>query len=364
MKSASMILSPHGDINAMSASWGLRKNGVQPLWGPSLADMKFSPWSIEASSHLWATHGRFSEFDVRSVWQRRPRPPEASSSVLPSDVGFVEAEWLQFQKNVFALSTHAIDALWVNDPRSAVDTENKLIQLRAARRVGIGFPDTLVSNDPVLVRKFVALHGKVVFKNFFPHTWQNTGNGRLYCPTVTVLDDMGAIDDASIVMCPGIYQRYVEKVCDLRVTIIGDRFFPVRITRNRGDAFVDWRPHTQMPDLVARACDLPAQYQARLVRLMRDLGIVFGCVDLAADAEGNLHFFEVNQGGQYIFVEDWLPDLPLLKAMCAMLAQGRTDYSLELAADITLARCRASDCYQEWSATQHAGSEGLLATLE
>ncbi|MEO5625540.1 MAG: hypothetical protein ABIQ70_05990 [Dokdonella sp.] len=349
MKPASIILSPPGDGNALSVSWGLRANGVTPLWGASLAEAVFGELSIEIDGDGWTTSAAYSAYDLRSVWWRRARAPQAPAAVLASDAEFVSREWLVWQNGIFALSTSAIDALWINRPEDAERTENKLIQLRAARKLGIDFPETLVSNDPKRVRQFIARHGRVVFKSFVPHTWKDHRTDRMYNAAVTILDDIGAVDDASIAMCPGIYQRYVEKVCDLRVTVIGERFFTARISRHEGGAFVDWRPRTYMPDLHAQAYALPAGYEAKLSALMRELGIVFGCIDLVADAEGKLHFLEVNQTGQYLFVEELVPELPLLRAMCAMLAEGRTDYSLDRAAPLSIAQCRETDWYREWS---------------
>jgi hypothetical protein len=212
------------------------------------------------------------------------------------------------------------------------------------------------------VRAFVKRHGKVIYKHFLPRGWSEA-DGRHYNARVKILDGIDAIADASIAMCPGIYQPYVDKVCDLRVTVIGDRFFAARIHRRDGDAFVDWRPHTSADTLLAEACELPSAYERKLVRLMRELGLVYGCIDLALDRDGDLHFLEVNQTGQYLFVEEWLPQLPLLRSMCAMLAQGRTDYSLTTSAEVSFARLRERDAYLEWNRVQRAAAEAALSAL-
>jgi len=41
--------------------------------------------------------------------------------------------------------------------------------------------------------------------------------------------------------------------------------------------------------------------------------------------------------------------LPLLKAMCEMLACGRPDYALDPACDISYQAFRESDAYSQWS---------------
>src|SRR3546814_19765329 len=97
---------------------------------------------------------------------------------------------------------------------------------------------------------------------------------------------------------------------------------------------------------------------------MRELGIVFGCFDLAIDGKGEAHFLEVNQAGQFLFVEEMAPQLPLLQAMFAMLAQGRTDYRLEPDPSLTYAaspaRAEHAPCCTEAGRTGRASSWGRV----
>ena len=74
-------------------------------------------------------------------------------------------------------------------------------------------------------------------------------------------------------------------------------------------------------------------------------GLVFGCIDLVMDRQGQFHFLEVNQAGQFLFVEELCPDYPVLKAMVALLASGRVDGDLDAFDDVTMAQFRASDDY-------------------
>jgi hypothetical protein len=58
---------------------------------------------------------------------------------------------------------------------------------------------------------------------------------------------------------------------------------------------------------------------------MERLGIVFGCLDFIVTPEGRHVFLEVNQMGQFTFVESYC-GLPLIDAMSEMLLQGRPDF--------------------------------------
>ncbi len=270
-----------------------------------------------------------------------------------------------YQRNVYALCDDISDALWINRPASARLAENKLLQLRAARRCGLRFPSTLVSNDPEEVAHFRRNHPSVIYKPFSLHTWVDEAKEHGYVAHARILQRDAVLADASVALCPGIYQAYVDKVCDLRVTVIGDRHFAVRLASSAGDAFVDWRSHVRKDDFQAQICDIPGAFWQKLKALMADLGIVFGCIDLALDKEGELHFLEVNQGGQFLFAEGWVKSLPLLQSMCAMMIEGRTDYSLESAENITYQAFRDSDAYLAWSedANDHAPSAEELSSF-
>src|SRR3546814_9540578 len=72
------------------------------------------------------------------------------------------------------------------------------------------------------------------------------------------------------------------------------------------------------------------------------------CSSDLIDGKGEAHFLEVNQAGQFLFVEEMAPQLPLLQAMCAMLAQGRTDYRLEPDPALSYAAYLASAEHAQW----------------
>ena len=349
-----LILSPETDINALAVAWGLGHLGIEPIISPTLCDPALGATSLHGDADSpWHAGGGLDGQKIGAIWNRRPRDPQHFPGVHANDVSFVRDEWILFQRNVYALCGELSDSLWINDPTAADRCENKLVQLAAARRCGVSFPATLVSNDPAEIRRFIGRHGRVVYKSFMPHAWRVAETGQAYAFYVRTLDAESDLNDGSLALCPGIYQVYVEKTHDLRVTVIGDRFFTVALHSDTSGEEVDWRVHSFTPGLRAEACALPAAYEDRLRTLMRELGIVFGCIDLAVDAEGGLHFLEVNQGGQFLFIEEQLADrsLPMLRAMCAFLAQGRTDYSLDSMPEFTYAEYLRTEGHRRWYET-------------
>ncbi|HWM86954.1 MAG TPA: hypothetical protein VNO33_13970 [Kofleriaceae bacterium] len=370
MRKSPLILSSLAyDIHASSVRWGLQQSGVRAIWAHSPAE-DVPPISLHCDgSGPWRASGWLDDETVGSVWFRRSRSPEEFPRAQERDRPFLRTEWQRFMRNLYALSDELSDRLWVNRPASAIRAENKLVQLQAARRCGVRFPPTLVSHDPVAIRRFVAVHGRVVYKTFMPHTWKDAASGRMFSTFASMLEPDMLADDDSLSLCPGIYQAFVPKKRDLRVIAIGDRLFTVSLSSITGEAFVDWRAHTYEPELKAEAVVLPGAYQAKLQTLMQELGLVFGCIDLVVDAGGEVHFLEVNQAGQFLFIEQLVDSMPLLRAMCAMLAEGRTDYSLDAIADLSYQTYCASDHHQKWwegvrDQMDAASQEGAWLTIE
>jgi glutathione synthase/RimK-type ligase-like ATP-grasp enzyme len=335
------------DIHAHAVSWGLRCSGVEPLWVSSFADPAAGAISLYSDDETpWRASGALGA-EIGPVWYRRTRNPEDFPRVRQSDLAFVRTEWARFLKNLYLLAGDLSDRLWINPPAAAIEAENKLVQLRAARRCGVRFPATLVSNDPVEIRAFFRRHGKVIYKPFMTHSWENA-DGDAFSTYASILDESMLAGDESLRHCPGIYQAYVEKRSDLRVVAIGERLFTVALRSTSGQAFVDWRAHQHGTSLEATVAELPTGCADKLKAVMRALGIVFGCFDLALDDNGEAYFLEVNQAGQFLFLEQLVPQLPLLQAMSAMLGQGRTDYSLDPDPALSYAAYNASDEHAQW----------------
>jgi hypothetical protein len=72
------------------------------------------------------------------------------------------------------------------------------------------------------------------------------------------------------------------------------------------------------------------------------LNLCYGAIDLVEDLDGNFWFLEVNQVGQFLFVEQLLPQLTLLQSLCAMLVEGRSDYDPDTCRGVSLAAFRDS----------------------
>lgn len=348
MNSRVLIFAPQDDAHATAVNWALRQSGIDVAFAPSVRADKDTRVAIWAGEEGLRMDGSMCPIDrnLRAVWYRRPRSPEAGAC-HEADRAFIVGQWQRFQNNFFGLAENLLDALWINRPEMAERAENKLVQMHAARQVGLSLPDTVISNDAKDVQAMLQRWPRVVFKTFYPYNWKSASTGSMYSMSVKLLDAASALPEESIAVCPGIFQRYIEKAYDVRVTVIGDRYFSVRMRNGDGSAYVDWRKHMMDEDLFIEECALPAGVEEKLRALMKRLGLVFGCIDLVVDPAGNTYFLEVNQAGQFLFLEEALPSMPLLAAMTAMLGTGRSDYGLNEGKRWRFEDYMRTDDYQE-----------------
>jgi glutathione synthase/RimK-type ligase-like ATP-grasp enzyme len=188
---------------------------------------------------------------------------------------------------------------------------------------GFVTPDTLYTNDPKEVRAFLRANGgRIIFKPMTAHVW--TDDEKIYMPYSTVLTEESLVADKLLQAAPGIFQEYVPKQYELRVTIMGRQAFAAKIPRPSDDrAAVDWRLAGER--LVMEGVELPEAVIQKCLDVLRELGLVFGCFDFIVRPDGEIVFLEVNQMGQFLFVEDF-SGMPLLAAFTDFLLARDRDF--------------------------------------
>lgn len=258
--------------------------------------------------------GRIDLTSFQSVWLRR------AGSVK---VGPMPEQWME--ELVECECTRALDAiframrcLWVNPPAAEREALLKLQQLDVARRCGLAIPETLVTNDPESAREFVREHRReVIYKlvdegsyRFFPSYEVVMG-----MPTLPVREtDEDHLDQVRLSL--HLFQHRIDKVSDIRVTVVGERIFPVEIHSQQGKGKVDWRLDYSVPMLAHK---LPDCVEESLVAILKRLGLNFGAFDLCLGRDGKYYFFEVNPAGQWLWMEKQL-NLPISLQLARLLA--------------------------------------------
>lgn len=272
--------------------------------------------------------------EVSTVWFRRPQDVYPDPALSADDREFAAREATTL---MFSLANVLSDRFWVNPFVNALASKHgKLSHLEVARQVGFAIPDTRVTNDPDVAREFISgLAGGAVYKPFVaparnvasegePEQWGTIFTNKLDMAALASLD--------SVVSAPCIFQELVPKRLELRVTVIGERVFATEIhSQVHTESAVDFRRHYALGTTPYAIHELPPEIVDRCLALKRRLGLVFAAMDFVLTPDGRYVFLEVNQQGQFLWLEEQTGQ-PLLEHFCELLRQGRPDYQCEAGA--------------------------------
>lgn len=206
----------------------------------------------------------------------------------------------------------------MNPPSATEAARSKLFQLSVAHKAGFHTPKTYVGNDVKAVRSFVASCAQgAVAKSL---TWFFDSAGKFTFTNVIAVDALPS--NAAIACCPMIYQEYIMKSFELRVTCVGARVFAAKmLSQNNPKTIVDWR--RDQFNLDCEATTLPIGLERKMSRILKALGLHFGAFDFIVTPEGKCVFLEVNSSGNWLWLEKQLP-LPISRAVADWLcAHGR-----------------------------------------
>ena len=328
---AVLIITESDDIHGHALIWALDRLGV-----------RCDRWSLSEYPERQHTSVRISNsqsppaFRIAglgeaywSIWLRRLAEPKAVSASLA--VADIPMATLQARRSSEGIrSIFSPNSIWINPLHTRAEANSKPVQLLAARKAGFAIPETLISNDPDEIRRFYREHrGEVVCKFFTPAFWRRQTDGAL-CGLFTARLNEGLLANGeAFTSCPAIYQRLVAKKADVRITFFGSSYYAVRIrSQQSSSGALDFRSDILFESPMERM-ELDAGFLERCMELSSCLGLLHGSYDFIEQPDGSLTFLEVNEMGQFLWLEDRLPELPLLSAFAAFSLEPRSDFRFD-----------------------------------
>lgn len=274
--------------------------------------VKLAYTTSEQSTCLTFESGRtLVDEEITGIWYRRPKPHDIDQNIKEERA-----------RKFAAAESRALFQGWlcrcgdrvINPIASDRVAHFKPFQLAKARSAGLNVPDTLISNDRLRIAQFLdQWDEKIIFKTLTTTPWQITETKSWQTEYYSLLD--------LVSLAPVIWQQRIDRGRDFRVTVIDDELAVAEIIPDQPDAQLDWRL-----DIGARVlpATLPNDICAKLLRLTRKLGLRYGAIDLREDSDGQMWFFEVNPGGQFLF-KDVHGKIPVLPLMAKALAHRSTE---------------------------------------
>ncbi len=297
-----LIVSSEQDAHARVVAWSLNRAGYEvEFWDTSFA-IQSPGFSFHVRDGEETSIRVMGHDDYTGAWLRRVfRIRKFSESTDDADKDYIRGESSRYVDNV--LERMADNGIrWLNDKRAAIRGEYKFEQLEACRKLGIKFPETLISNDPVAVRDFAIRHGRLVVKPIDVYTWREDDGSQLmtYANTITS-EQLDAMSDAQILACPAIYQKVIDKVADVRAVIVEGEVFSCKI-ENPHDSCIDFRPF-QTDGTLKFSSVSDFDMNRDLAALVNYFGLNMASSDFCIDTNGDRYFLDLNPGGAFLFVE-------------------------------------------------------------
>lgn len=250
--------------------------------------------------------------DVTAVWYRSPRAYQFPAELSAAERAHATLEAKYGIGGVLA----SLPVLWVNHPSRLADAAYKPLQLALADRCGLRVPDTLLTNEPEVVREFVA-QGPTVTKLLGSNTIAEEGLRKL--SYTRLVDDAELTDLRGIDVTTHLFQRWVPKAHEVRMAVIGDHITAAAIHAGTPETYVDFR--VDYDRLSYELVDPPSETIAAVRRLMADLGLVYGALDFVVEPSGEWVMLEINAGGQVLWLEHE-SGAPLTDQLADLLAKG------------------------------------------
>lgn len=231
---------------------------------------------------------------VSGIYYRRP-----TVFTFHQDMSTEERRWAAVQARLGFGGLLAGLAPWLNHPHDIGYAEYKPVQLQAAITAGFRVPRTMITNDPDTAQRFVAEVGQAVYKPFggTVAVTDTEGTHQVFATLVTPQQ----AGDPSVAHSMHLFQAWVPKAYEVRLTVVDDQFFAARINAQSPTAQVDWRADYR--SLAYAPIKTPTPVRSQVTELLRRLGLRFAAMDFVVAPDGEWWFLEANPNGQWAWIE-------------------------------------------------------------
>lgn len=263
---------------------------------PGALSLAATPDRIDSPGWLCARGRRIDLELVCSVYRRHP-----ARFAFPDGMSAPERRFATLE-SVYGLGgvLCAQPWRWIDHPGAVADASYKPRQLRVAAQCGLSVPRSLVTNVGAQAREFAAeVGGALVYKSLSTGVVTEQDEVRIIYTSRLTAEDL---DDRAIALCCHLFQEWVPKKFDVRLTVVGDRYFAVAVHTDRPEAKVDWR--CRYNDLRYEVCQTPGEVRCGVRAYLRKFDLTFGAFDFSVTPDGRWWFLECNPAGQWGWIAE------------------------------------------------------------
>jgi glutathione synthase/RimK-type ligase-like ATP-grasp enzyme len=252
--------------------------------------------------------------NLKVAWLRKPDFDFFSSRGAESE----QEKFIASETKALINILYSIPSIkWINAPFTANRSKVKFQQLLLANQYGIRTPKTIITTQPEKAKDFFISCGEeALVKTIYTGNTTIDGMNQGIPSRKIGKDDFYKFYE-SISLSPTQLQEYVEKAFELRITVIGEKVFAVKIdSQVNEETKIDWRLHTKMnPHSIF---ELPSKIENFCVDFLKEQGLVYGAMDFIVTPKDEYYFLENNPFGQYLWLEIET-NVPLTEEICNLL---------------------------------------------
>lgn len=237
--------------------------------------------------------------NVRSVVFKRT-PTKFDFSKEDSNQNYLNNERKHFFEGLYLCLK---DAKWINPMFATHIAERKIFQLNQAQLLGLQIPDSVITNNSLTAHKFLQKHQKSIIKPI-SNGLQVLKKDIYSIYTSEIKKDFFiSYKESNLFETPVFLQEKIENKSDIRVVIINENIFSVRIDKN-DKTEVDWRK----PEILKTYSNinLPKKLSNLLIELNKSFGLIYSAIDLIEKPNGEFIFLETNPVGEWVWLESEL----------------------------------------------------------
>ena len=261
--------------------------------------LALGPHWLEPGDAVWLRQPDQPEFAPGTG--DRPTPPSSNYTAFFSSV----ASMIEMQP-----------VRCVNPYSASQLIRHKPVQLHYARISGLKTPATLMSNSPGMARAFFENGRRIVCKPFASHIWEQSTGGAAVAGTFELTRDQ-LPEDEVFTYAPAIFQQRIAKSFDVRTVLMGSSIYSFAL--RTPDGALDWRPQAALRKICVEPVETPADVEKAILAFAQKTGACFGSIDFAVDAGGTWWFLEINEQGQFLWLDQFHPAARLQQKFCAFL---------------------------------------------
>ena len=242
---------------------------------------------------------------INGVYYRAPTylRETFSRSNIPEEQ-LQRSQWMALFRNLMCIDS----AVWINNPTSTFHAENKLVQLKVAEQIDFEIPETFILNNA----SELPVNDEYIIKSLDTAIFSfGVQEGFVY----TNKTSYSELSVSHLSLAPVVIQKNLSPKIDLRVTVVGQDIYAVKILIDGDGVNGDWRKLKDEVSFVP--AQLPVDVKEKCIKLVQNLNLLYGAIDLVFH-ENKYYFIEVNPTGEWAWLVD-SANQKIYKSICNYL---------------------------------------------